>query len=84
MHSDSQKKIAPTVLDFGKGIRIKEQYFCNSLLPVGRYYINMDPSLTELVISQTQFIRFGQFFWAESGITNYTYQVKLDNIKLKN
>ena len=34
-------------------------YF-NSLLPLGRY-IDMDPSTTELVISQTQFIRFGQF-----------------------
>ena len=32
----------------------------NSLLPLGRY-IDMDPSTTELVISQTQFIRFGQF-----------------------
>ena len=32
----------------------------NSLLPLGRY-IDMDPSTTELVVSQTQFIRFGQF-----------------------
>ena len=32
----------------------------NSLLPVGRY-IDMDPSTTKLAISQTQFIRFGQF-----------------------
>ena len=31
--------------------------FANSLLPLGRY-IDMDPSITELVISQTQFIRF--------------------------
>ena len=34
----------------------------NSLLPVCRY-INMDPTLTELVISQTQFISFGQSFF---------------------
>ena len=32
----------------------------NSLLPLGRY-INMDPTPTELVISQTQLIWFGQF-----------------------
>ena len=34
--------------------------YINSLLPLGRY-IDMDPSTTELVVSQTQFIRFGQF-----------------------
>ena len=49
------------------GISSKFQYVCqvlfNPLLPVGRY-INMDPSLTELVISQTKFIRFGMFFLA--------------------
>ena len=32
----------------------------NSLLPLGRY-IDMDPCTTELVVSQTQIIRFGQF-----------------------
>ena len=37
-----------------------ENVWFNSLLPLGRY-IDMDPSTTELVISQTQFIRFGQF-----------------------
>ena len=40
-------------------------------MPVGRY-INMDPSHTELVISQIQFISFGQSFLAESVITNNT------------
>ena len=42
-----------------------------SLLPVGRC-INMDPSLTYLVTSQTQFIRFGQFLGPQSVITKYT------------
>ena len=46
----------------------------NSLLPVGRY-INMDPSLTYLVISQTQVIRFGQLFLAKSVRINYTFLV---------
>ena len=37
--------------------------YINSLLPVGRY-IDIDPSPTTLVISQTQFISFGQsLFW---------------------
>jgi len=34
--------------------------YINSLLPLGRY-IDMDPCTTELVVSQTQIIRFGQF-----------------------
>ena len=37
------------------------QHSLNSLLPVGRY-INMDPSLSGLLISWTQSICFGQFF----------------------
>ena len=52
----------------------KDLVLINSLLSVGRY-INMDPSLTYLVISQTQVIRFGQFFLAESVRTNYTFLV---------
>ena len=35
-------------------------FIFNSLLPLGRY-IDMDPCTTELVVSQTQIIRFGQF-----------------------
>ena len=52
-------------LSFPKIYKLKNIYNCicmTSLLPVGRC-INMDPSLTYLVTSQTQFIRFGQFFW---------------------
>ena len=56
----------------------------NSLLPVGRY-INMDPSLTELVISQTQFIRFGQiFFGCICNNLLHFPSIIADNIKLKN
>ena len=56
----------------------------NSLLPVGRY-INMDPSLTELVISQTQFIRFGQIFfgWICDNLLHFP-SIIAENIKLKN
>ena len=51
---------------------------------MGRY-INMDPSLTELVISQTQFIRFGQIFfgWICDNLLNFP-SIIADNIKVEN
>ena len=45
------------VLNVIKGVN---RIYINSLLPLGRY-IDMDPCTTELVVSQTQIIRFGQF-----------------------
>ena len=39
---------------------LEEINYINSHLPLGRY-INMDPTPTELLISQTQLIWFGQF-----------------------